>query len=186
MVLHGSISPAQRRAILKLLAGWDPAHVRGPLLLAATASYIGEGFDCPAFDTLFLCSPSSSETIITQNVGRIMRELPGKTTIEVHDYADTQVPMLTRMHGKRLTIYKRIGFSSPNVMRIPSSPGGQEAQPRPPAPAVVAADPAPEDRLIRVPAAQVRAWAKEHGIDVAARGRLQPEVWDQYRAAHPH
>jgi hypothetical protein len=92
MVLHGSISPGKRRVILKQLADWDPVHAREPLLLAATASYIGEGFDCPALDTLFLCSPSSSESIITQNVGRIMRDLPGKTTVEVHDYADTRVP----------------------------------------------------------------------------------------------
>ena len=113
MVLHGSVSPGQRRAILRQLADWDPAHLHEPLLLAATASYIGEGFDCPALDTLFLCSPSSSESIITQNVGRIMRELPGKTTAEVHDYADTRVPMLTRMHGRRLTAYKKIGFTFP-------------------------------------------------------------------------
>ena len=78
MVLHGSISPGKRRVILKQPAHWDPVHAREPLLLAATASYIGEGFDCPALDTLFLCSPSSSESIITQNVGRIMRDLPGK------------------------------------------------------------------------------------------------------------
>ena len=76
MVLHGSISPGKRRVILKQLADWDPVHAREPMLLAATASYIGEGFDCPALDTLFLCSPSSSESIITQNVGRIMRDLP--------------------------------------------------------------------------------------------------------------
>ena len=78
MVLHGSISPGKRRVILKQLADWDPVHAREPMLLAATASYIGEGFDCPALDTLFLCSPSSAESIITQNVGRIMRDLPGK------------------------------------------------------------------------------------------------------------
>ena len=100
-------------------------QAREPMLLAATASYIGEGFDCPALDTLFLCSPSSSESIITQNVGRIMRDLPGKTTVEVHDYADTRVPMLTRMHGKRLTAYKKIGFTNPvmvstRVLRHPS------------------------------------------------------------------
>jgi superfamily II DNA or RNA helicase len=184
MVLHGSISPAQRRTVLKRLADWD---AREPFLLAATASYIGEGFDCPALDTLFLCSPSSSETIITQNVGRIMRELPGKTTVEVHDYADTQVPMLTRMHGKRLTTYKRIGFSAPNVMDIPLSPGGQMAQPRPRVPSVVLAGQAQAQQgsPLPVPASQVRAWAKKHGIEVADRGRIRPEVWEQYQAAHP-
>ena len=99
------------------------------MLLAATASYIGEGFDCPALDALFLCSPSSSESIITQNVGRIMRDLPGKTTVEVHHYADTKVPMLTRMHGKRLTAYKRIGFTNPVIGEIPLFPGTEMAVP---------------------------------------------------------
>ena len=133
MVLHGSVSAGQRRAILRQLADWDPARTHEPLLLAATASYIGEGFDCPALDTLFLCSPSSSESIITQNVGRIMRDLPGKTTAEVHDYADTRVPMLTRMHGRRLTAYKKIGFAFPVIGEIPLSPGGEMAEPKTPA-----------------------------------------------------
>jgi superfamily II DNA or RNA helicase len=174
MVLHGSISPAKRRAILKQLADWDPVHAREPMLLAATASYIGEGFDCPALDTLFLCSPSSSESIITQNVGRIMRDLPGKTTVEVHDYADTKVPMLTRMHGKRLTAYKKIGFTNPVIGEIPLFPDAEMAAPAPARPSKPGA----------VSAAQVRAWAKENGLDVSARGRLRPEIWEQYRLAH--
>jgi len=174
MVLHGSISPGKRRVILKQLADWDPVRAREPILLAATASYIGEGFDCPALDTLFLCSPSSSESIITQNVGRIMRDLPGKTTVEVHDYADTKVPMLTRMHGKRLTAYKRIGFTNPVIGEIPLFPGTEMAAPAPARPSKPAA----------VSAAEVRAWAKDNGLDVPARGRLRPEIWDQYRIAH--
>jgi len=32
--------------------------------------------------------------------------------------------------------------------------------------------------------AEVRAWAREHGIAVADRGRLRPEVLDAWRAAH--
>ena len=176
MVLHGSISPGKRRVILKQLADWDPVHAREPMLLAATASYIGEGFDCPALDTLFLCSPSSSESIITQNVGRIMRDLPGKTTVEVHDYADTRVPMLTRMHGKRLTAYKRIGFTTPVIGEIPLFPGTEMADPAP--------APAHPSKPTAVSAAEVRAWAKENGLDVPARGRLRPEIWDKYRAAH--
>ena len=180
MVLHGSRSPGKRRVILKQLADWDPVHAREPMLLAATASYIGEGFDCPALDTLFLCSPSSSESIITQNVGRIMRDLPGKTTVEVHDYADTRVPMLTRMHGKRLTAYKRIGFTNPVIGEIPLFPGTEMA-----APAIAAPAPARPPKPAAVSAAQIRAWAKENGLDVPARGRLRPEIWDQYHVAHP-
>jgi superfamily II DNA or RNA helicase len=180
MVLHGSISPGKRRVILKQLADWDPVQAREPMLLAATASYIGEGFDCPTLDTLFLCSPSSSESIITQNVGRIMRDLPGKTTVEVHDYADTRVPMLTRMHGKRLTAYKRIGFTNPVIGEIPLFPGTEMA-----APAMAAPAPARPSKPAAVSAAQVRTWAKENGLDVPARGRLRPEIWDQYHVAHP-
>jgi superfamily II DNA or RNA helicase len=179
MVLHGSISPGKRRVILKQLADWDPVHAREPMLLAATAGYIGEGFDCPGLDTLFLCSPSSSESIITQNVGRIMRDLPGKTTVEVHDYADTRVPMLTRMHGKRLTAYKKIGFTNPVIGEIPLFPGTEMA-----VPAMAAPAPTHPSKPAAVSAAEVRTWAKKNGLDVPARGRLRPEIWDQYRVAH--
>jgi hypothetical protein len=34
-------------------------------------------------------------------------------------------------------------------------------------------------------AASMPRAAKEHGIDVADRGRLRPEIWEQYHAAHP-
>jgi hypothetical protein len=32
--------------------------------------------------------------------------------------------------------------------------------------------------------AQVRAWARGVGLDVADRGRLRPEIWGAYRRAH--
>ena len=32
--------------------------------------------------------------------------------------------------------------------------------------------------------AEVRAWARAHGITVPGRGKLGPEVWDAWRAAH--
>lgn len=34
-------------------------------------------------------------------------------------------------------------------------------------------------------AAQVRAWARQAGVPVADRGKLRPEVWAAWRAAHP-
>ncbi|MEN0139731.1 MAG: histone-like nucleoid-structuring protein Lsr2 [Rhodococcus sp. (in: high G+C Gram-positive bacteria)] len=33
--------------------------------------------------------------------------------------------------------------------------------------------------------ADVRAWAREHGLPVSDRGRLRAEVWEAYTAAHP-
>ncbi|MEJ3745341.1 histone-like nucleoid-structuring protein Lsr2 [Actinomycetes bacterium KLBMP 9797] len=32
--------------------------------------------------------------------------------------------------------------------------------------------------------AEVRAWAREHGITVPNRGRLRPEIFDAWQAAH--
>lgn len=35
------------------------------------------------------------------------------------------------------------------------------------------------------PVAEVRAWAHDSGLVVADRGRLRPEVWQAWYAAHP-
>lgn len=45
--------------------------------------------------------------------------------------------------------------------------------------ALAGAEPAPAPTT-----AHVRAWARAAGLDVPDRGRLRPEVWDAYRAAH--
>jgi len=151
----------------------------------ATDRYIGEGFDCPRLDTLFLTTPISSEGPITQYVGRILREHPGKHAAEVHDYADTAIPMLARMHGKRLTTYRRLGFATGPRPNRPNTTGVQDALPIPAtseraAPRAIPAAPTPAPS-----AAQVRAWAQGAGIMVAAKGRLRPEVWAAYHHAHP-
>jgi len=183
VVLHGTLKTAQRRAALEHLA--TTPDDGPPLLLVATDRYIGEGFDCPRLDTLFLTTPISSETPITQYVGRILREHPGKHAAEVHDYADTAIPMLARMHGKRLTTYRRLGFATGPRPNRPNTTAVQDALPIPatseragPRAIPAAPTPAPD-------AAQVRAWAQGAGITVAAKGRLRPEVWAAYHDAHP-
>jgi superfamily II DNA or RNA helicase len=97
VTLHGGLKPKQRLTALDALA--NPRHGQPPLVVVATDRYIGEGFDCPRLDTVFLTYPLSSESPLTQYVGRILREHPAKTEATVHDYADTKVPMLARMHG---------------------------------------------------------------------------------------
>jgi hypothetical protein len=39
-----------------------------------------------------------------------MRSYKGKRVVRVYDYADRRVPVLKRMHEKRVKTYKAIGF----------------------------------------------------------------------------
>jgi hypothetical protein len=40
----------------------------------------------------------------------VLRPIDGKRRVEVHDYVDTRVPVLSRMHTKRLVAYASLGF----------------------------------------------------------------------------
>ncbi len=83
------------------------------LVLGATASLIGEGFDCPALDTLFLAFPVRFKGNVVQYVGRVLRPAQNKSRIEVHDYVDVNVPVLARMHEERRRAYVSLGFDVP-------------------------------------------------------------------------
>ena len=82
----------------------------GGLALLATGSFLGEGFDLPQLDTLFLAFPLAFKGRIVQYVGRVLRPMPGKSRVEVHDYVDMNVPVLARMQAKRLPAYASLGF----------------------------------------------------------------------------
>ena len=85
-----------------------------PLLVVATGSYIGEGFDCPALDTLFLAAPIAFKGRLVQYAGRILRAHPGKTTAEVHDYHDVLTGVLASSLAKRAPGYTSLGFPDPH------------------------------------------------------------------------
>ncbi|MEU1956107.1 hypothetical protein [Nocardia rhamnosiphila] len=84
-----------------------------PLLIVGTGSYIGEEFDCPALDTLFLAAPVKFKGRLIQYVGRITRAHPGKTTATVNDYHDTHTPVLARTLQQRAPGYTELGFPDP-------------------------------------------------------------------------
>lgn len=84
----------------------------GELLAIATGQYLGEGFDCPQADTLFLAFPLSFKGKLVQYVGRVLRSHEGKNSVRVYDYVDTQVPILRKMYAKRQKTYRSIGFAS--------------------------------------------------------------------------
>jgi superfamily II DNA or RNA helicase len=80
-------------------------------MVIATGEFLGEGFDCPQMDTLFLAFPISFKGKVVQYVGRTLRSYQGKENAWVYDYLDAKVPILSRMHARRLKTYKALGFS---------------------------------------------------------------------------
>jgi very-short-patch-repair endonuclease len=62
-------------------------------------------------DTLFLTLPISWRGTIAQYVGRLHRLHAGKREVQVYDYADLNVPMLSRMFDRRCKGYEAIGYS---------------------------------------------------------------------------
>jgi len=48
--------------------------------------------------------------------------LSDKHDVELHDYVDEHVPVLARMHTKRLPAYKILGFDQPVRVSPPARP----------------------------------------------------------------
>jgi superfamily II DNA or RNA helicase len=108
LLLEGGIG---KRARAALLAQIDSTSRSDPLVVVATGQYLGEGFDCPQLDTLFLAFPVSFKGRLVQYTGRLMRADDGKTSVRVYDYADLGVPVLRAMHMRRLKTYRALGFT---------------------------------------------------------------------------
>lgn len=84
------------------------------LILIATGSKIGEGFDFPRLDTLMLAAPVSYEGRLEQYVGRLNRDYEGKQDVRVYDYIDSHIKVFDDMYLKRLRTYKKIGYHISN------------------------------------------------------------------------
>ena len=79
-------------------------------VIVATGKYVGEGFDLPKLDTLFLALPIAWKGSLAQYAGRIHRESEGKDLVTIYDYVDSSIPMLERMFKKREKGYKTMGY----------------------------------------------------------------------------
>ena len=86
------------------------------LVIIATGKYIGEGFDYPRLDTLFLTLPVSWKGLVAQYAGRLHRDYEGKTDVRIYDYVDIRVPLCELMYRRRLKGYAAVGYqvSSPS------------------------------------------------------------------------
>jgi hypothetical protein len=118
LILRGGMGAKSRAAALARL---QPQPGGPPLLVVATGPYAGEGFDCPALDTLFLAAPVANKGSLTQYVGRILRSRENKATAEVHDYLDERTGVLAAMLAKRAPGYTGLGFPDPRKLALTPS-----------------------------------------------------------------
>ena len=88
-------------------------------VLVATDKLLGEGVNIPHLDTLFLASPFMQEQSIQQFAGRISRSFEGKEDTLIYDYVDYLVPRLNFMYLKRLSTYKKLGYTPFSDTRTP-------------------------------------------------------------------
>ena len=107
-VLKGGLGKKEIKATMEAIQN-NPSHENKVIL--ATGKYLGEGFDLPSLDTLFLVFPFSWRGMLVQYTGRLNRASHGKKEIRVYDYIDDKVPVLSRMYGRRLKGYKALGFT---------------------------------------------------------------------------
>jgi len=106
IVLHGGMSAQDRKAAETALNVSNDEE----RLILATGRYVGEGFDDPRLDTLFLTMPIAWKGTLAQYVGRLHRRYHQKKDVLVIDYVDNSVPVLAKMAAKRRTGYRALGY----------------------------------------------------------------------------
>lgn len=107
VLLTGSTSTKEKKAAFIRI---NEAPAGQPLTLLATGKYIGEGFDEPRLDTLFLAMPISWKGTVQQYAGRLHRLFAGKENVQIYDYVDSQVRVFSKMYNKRLAGYASLGY----------------------------------------------------------------------------
>ena len=108
ITLIGGRSPKTRREASNQLKA-IPTYQ--PFVIVGTGQLIGEGFDYPRLDTLFVTMPISWKGKVSQYIGRLHRTYEGKEDVRIYDYIDTSIVMLENMYRKRLAAYKANGYS---------------------------------------------------------------------------
>lgn len=109
ITLTGGMSAKERKAALERLSS-IPAESN--IVIVATGKFVGEGFDEPRLDTLFLAMPVAWKGTVQQYAGRLHRLYQNKSEVQIYDYVDVHVGVLERMYQKRLKGYASIGYSA--------------------------------------------------------------------------
>ena len=119
ITLFGTGSQKEKR---ETLAKLESIPDNEKLIIIATGKYVGEGFDYPRLDTLFLALPIAWKGKVAQYTGRLHRNYIGKTEVQVYDYVDIHVPMLEKMYQKRVKGYAAVGYKAKIKTNEPITP----------------------------------------------------------------
>jgi superfamily II DNA or RNA helicase len=106
--LEGGIGRKERQAIREEID--RKFIIGGKFVLLATSSLIGEGYDLPRLDTLFLTMPLSHMGRLIQYVGRLHRQHEDKHEIRVYDYLDSGNALTAAMFRRRSPAYRQMGY----------------------------------------------------------------------------
>lgn len=108
-VLNSELTDKERSALIENL---DNLPSDTPRIVLATGQLIGEGFDHAPLDTLILALPIVSKPLLTQYIGRVVRQFEGKKDAEIIDIVDAGIAMFERQWMQRQKVYKsrRIHF----------------------------------------------------------------------------
>jgi superfamily II DNA or RNA helicase len=102
-VLTGDRTGKERKGVVERL---NSGKVK---TLIATGQLVGEGFDCPALSTLFVCTPIKFDGRLIQYLGRVLRPAPGKDKALVFDFIDGRVGVLRAAARDREKTYTAVG-----------------------------------------------------------------------------
>ena len=107
IVLTGKLKNREKLEMIERLQAMPSNE---PMIIIATGRYIGEGFDFPRLDTLFLAMPISWKGTLAQYAGRLHRTYENKEDVFIYDYVDIHVETLEKMYHKRMKGYASIGY----------------------------------------------------------------------------
>lgn len=99
-LLIGGLSKKDREAVA---AGIDDGSIT---TLICTGQLIGEGYDLPGIESLFLAMPVKFSGRLIQYVGRALRPAAGKSRARIFDYVDIHVGVLRYSAMTRARVYQ--------------------------------------------------------------------------------
>lgn len=137
VLLHGKLNNKRREEAIQQL------HTKEAELLVATLSLIGEGWDHPPLETLYLTVPNGNRTKTTQALGRILRPALHKPKPRVYDFIDLNIGILRHHWTVRGRVYDLPSEAIRAALQLPPV----KPPPEPPAPSH---PPIPRDQLLNM------------------------------------